>query len=152
MNLDEDRGTTMANTNDPYAKGREARRMKRKHILVINGDLPILDLVRELLTEEHYNVTTTNYVAETFEVIVALAPELLIVDLVYGEVAGWDLLERLTQHSATRGIPVVLTSTDKRLLALAAADPARFGTNEDLIIPFDIDDLIAAVVKLIGPP
>lgn len=142
----------MANTNDPYAKGREARRMKRKHILVINGDLPILDLVRELLTEEHYNVTTTNYVAETFEVIVALAPELLIVDLVYGEVAGWDLLERLTQHSATRGIPVVLTSTDKRLLALAAADPARFGTNEDLIIPFDIDDLIAAVVKLIGPP
>ncbi len=140
----------MANTNDSYAKGREARRIKRKHVLVVNSDLPILDLVRELLTEEHYNVTTTNYVAETFEIIVALTPELLIVDLVYGEVAGWDLLERLTQHSATRGIPIVLTSTNKHLLALAAADPARFGTNADLIIPFDTDVLVRLVSTLIG--
>ncbi len=140
----------MANTNDPYAKGREARRMKRKHILVVNSDVPILDLVRELLTEEHYNVTTTNYVAETFEVIVAFTPELLIVDLVYGEVAGWGLLERLTRHTATQSIPVVLTSTDERLLARAAADPARFGTNADLIVPFDIDVLVRLVSILIG--
>lgn len=125
--------------------------MRRKHVLAVNGDPPFLDLIRELLTDERYNVTTTNYVPETFDVIVALDPDMLIVDLVFGQLAGWDLLERLTQAISTRGIPILLTSTDRRLLDHAAADPAKYGTNKDLIIPFDIDDLLRAVAHAIGP-
>jgi CheY-like chemotaxis protein len=140
----------MTYTKPTYGPDEETQQMHRKHVLAVNGDPPFLDLIRELLTDERFNVTTTNYVPETFDVIVALEPDMLIVDLVFGEAAGWDLLERLTQAIATRGIPILLTSTNARLLERAARDPARYGTNKDMILPFDIDDLIRAVSDAIG--
>jgi hypothetical protein len=36
--------------------------MRRQHIFVVNGSAEFLDVVRELLQDEHYNVTTTNFV------------------------------------------------------------------------------------------
>jgi CheY-like chemotaxis protein len=94
----------------------EREQMARKHIFVVNGSAEFLDIVRDLLQDEQYNVTTTNFMPRTFEQIHALRPELLIIDLVVGQQAGWDLLERLRNEAITRGIPVIVTSTDKRLL------------------------------------
>jgi len=124
--------------------------MERRHVLAVNGDADFLDLVRELLQDEQYNVTTTNYVERTHDVITALAPDLVILDLVYGQPAGWDLLAELAEAAATRDIPVLVTSTNRDLLAEAVADPARYGTVRDLVKPFDIDVLLATVRELIG--
>jgi len=112
---------------------------------------PSLDLIRELLQDEQYNVTTTNYVAKTFDLIACLQPSLLIVDLVIGEVAGWELLGRLQHEAITRGIPVIATSTMQRLLDRAGADQERYGCNQYLVKPFDLDDLIDTIQRLIGP-
>lgn len=62
--------------------------MKRKHVYVVNGSPEFLDIVRQLLQAENYNVTTTNFVPLSFHAIEATQPELLIVDLVVGEAAG----------------------------------------------------------------
>ncbi|MGI8406086.1 MAG: response regulator [Thermomicrobiales bacterium] len=96
--------------------GIEHERMDRKHVLAVNGDPLFLDLIRELLQEEQYNVTTTNYVPKTFDLIACLQPSLLIVDLVIGEAAGWELLGHLQREAITRGIPVFATSTMQHLL------------------------------------
>ena len=42
--------------------------------------------------------------------------DLIIVDLVVGIRSGWDLLEELQRFASTSGIPVIVTSTDQRLL------------------------------------
>lgn len=73
----------------------------------------------------------------------------MIVDLVYGQRAGWDLLARLTRELATQGIQILLTSTDPFLLERAAADPEQFGTNRNLVVPFDIIDLTREVSELV---
>ncbi len=77
--------------------GRHAtpEQMKRKHVFVVNGSPEFLDLLRDFLQEEHYNVTSTNFVPRTFAQIRAAQPDLLLVDLVLGETAGWDLLAEL---------------------------------------------------------
>ncbi len=93
--------------------------MQRQHIFVVNGSADFLDVVRELLQDEHYNVTTTNFVPQTFKQIEIARPSLLIVDLIHGEMAGWDLLAELRQEAATRDIPVILVSTSKQLLEKA---------------------------------
>jgi CheY-like chemotaxis protein len=91
--------------------------MGRKHIFIVNRDPAFLELLRTLLQdEEDYNVTTTNFVPETFDQIVALEPSLLIIDLSIGEQAGWHLLERLEDEAIARKIPVIVVSTDQRLL------------------------------------
>ena len=128
----------------------EERQMQRKHVFCVNGAPEFLDVLRELFQEERYNVTTTNFVPNTQEMIEALRPDLVLVDLEVGLRAGWDLLEALTTSATTAGLPVVITSTDTRLLDVAVADPERFGGQAHLVKPLDIDNLIAVVRGLIG--
>ena len=129
----------------------EAVQQARKHIVCVNGAAEFLALLAELFSDERYNVTTTNYVPQTFAQVAALQPDLIIVDLVIGVHAGWELLEHLTQDGTTRDIPVVVTSTDQRILDEMHADPVRFGTHQQLVKPFDITTILGIVTDLIGP-
>ena len=122
----------------------------RQHILVINGDPDFLNLVRSLLQDERYNVTTTNFVPESFAMIDALQPALLIVDLVIGEQVGWDLLARLHAEAGTRGIPVIAVSWDEEELARARWEEQRYGARRVLRKPLDLHALLDAIDELIG--
>jgi DNA-binding response OmpR family regulator len=124
--------------------------MRRKHIFVVNGAPEFLDVVRELLQDEHYNVTTTNFVPESFATIQVAQPAMLIIDLVIGEKAGWDLLRELHDAASTNQIPILLISTTPTLLDDARDQHAGFGGDRYLLKPFDLDDLLAAVTDLIG--
>ena len=123
---------------------------QNKHVFVVNGSVVVLDLIRELLQSEHYNVTTTNYVPRTWDQVAALQPDLLMVDLVVGQHAGWDLLELLQQEAATQNIPVIVFSTDPNLLERAEQMRERFGGQGYLAKPFDIEELLHMVQRLIG--
>jgi DNA-binding response OmpR family regulator len=122
----------------------------RKHIFAINGAPEFLNIVRELFQDEHYNVTTTNYVPNSFDQIQALQPDALIVDIVVGQSAGWELLEQLNAAAATNGIPVLVISTNPHLLEQAREQAARFGTHCYLDKPFSLDDLLAQIRAMIG--
>ena len=128
----------------------EQRQMARKHVFAVNGALEFLDILRELLEDEHYNITTTNYVPNTYDQIAALKPDLLLLDLVVGVRAGWDLLQRLVKESATRRIPVVVFSTDPTILEEVQAQPERFGGQRFVRKPLDLDEVLQAVHELIG--
>jgi two-component system, OmpR family, response regulator VicR len=123
---------------------------ERQHILAINGDPDFLNILRTLLQDERYNVTTTNFVPESFDVIDALQPALLIVDLVVGAREGWDLLEKLHREAGTRGIPVIAVSWDDAELARVRWDEEKYGTRRVLRKPLDLHALIDTIDQLIG--
>jgi CheY-like chemotaxis protein len=125
--------------------------MRRQHIFVVNGAPAFLNLLRELLQDERYNVTTTNYLPDTFDQIEALTPDLLMVDVVVGQQAGWDLLDRLHQDAETRHLPVIVFSTAPALLGRARALDTPGGTRRFLAKPFDIEEVLTLVAALIGP-
>ena len=129
----------------------EQAQMERQHIFAVNGSPDLLDIIRELFQGEHYNVTTTNFVPQTFDQIAALRPSLLIIDLIVGVRTGWDLLERVGTDAATRGIPVVVVSTSAQVLDEVRADPARYGGQRFLRKPFDLEAVLRMVDELIGP-
>ncbi|MEA2525625.1 MAG: hypothetical protein QOF73_2852 [Thermomicrobiales bacterium] len=133
------------------AKRKEQVQMARKHVFVVDSAGAFLSLARDLLQDEAYNVTTTNYVPRTFDQIAALGPDLLVVDLAVGQRAGWDLLEQLQAGALTHDIPVVVTSTDPRMLARAERYRERFGGRRWFAKPYDLDGLLAAVRELTGP-
>ena len=122
----------------------------RKHIFVINGAPEFLNLMRDVFQDVRFNVTTTNYVPNSFDQIVALSPDALIMDIVVGQQAGWELLEQLHEAAATTGIPVLVVSTSPVLLDRAQAQAARFGTHHYLGKPFDLDDLLACIQEMVG--
>jgi len=80
-----------------------------------------------------------------------LRPALLLVDIVVYDRAGWELLARLRAAARTRGIPLVVRSTDPRPLARAQADPDRYGGDAFIEKPFDIATVLNAVRALVGP-
>ncbi|HEV2108233.1 MAG TPA: response regulator [Thermomicrobiales bacterium] len=128
----------------------EQTRGKNKHIFMVNRSAELLEVVRGLLQDEEYNVTTTNFVPETFDQVAALDPDLLIIDLVIGQRSSWALLERLTADATMHRIPIIVLSTNADLLEEAQADPARYGAQRFIRKPFDLEDLLSAVEELIG--
>ncbi len=140
----------MAGEDQAPMSAAEHQQQARKHIFVVNSSPDFLDFIRQLLQDEQYNVTTTNFVPRTFEQIDALQPDLLLVDLVAGQQAGWALLERLQAEAVTNRIPVVVTATDPRLMAQAEAQQARYGGQHFVAKPFDVDELLEAIQSLIG--
>ena len=122
----------------------------RKHIFVVNGSPDFLDIMRDLLQDEQFNVTTTNYVPDTFAQIEAAEPNLLIADLAVGEQAGWELLAELRKAATTREIPIILVSTTERLLQEARDHHAAFGGDRYLVKPFELEDLVTMIGDLVG--
>jgi DNA-binding response OmpR family regulator len=125
-------------------------REERKHVFAINGSPDFLNVIRELFQEEAYNVTTTNFVPNSFAQIAAVQPDALIVDVAVGERAGWALLEELHAGAATTGIPVLVLSTSPRLLENAQEQAERYGTHRYLDKPFDVEALLTHIRAMIG--
>ena len=123
---------------------------QRKHIFAINGAPEFLNVIRDLFQDEGYNVTTTNFVPNSFEQIAALHPDALIVDIVVGQRAGWELLEQVNAEAATTGIPVLIVSTDPRLLERALEQATRYGQNRCLIKPFGLDEILGHIREMVG--
>ena len=123
---------------------------RRPHVFAINSSPAFLNIVRELFQEEGYHVTTTNFAPNSFAQIEALQPDALIVDIAIGQEAGWDLLEQLDADADTAGIPVLIVSTDPRLLVRAAEHAARFGKHRFLAKPLDLDAMVKAIQEMIG--
>ncbi|CAA9559957.1 MAG: hypothetical protein AVDCRST_MAG70-1582 [uncultured Thermomicrobiales bacterium] len=128
----------------------EQTQMERQHIFAVNGSPDLLDVIRTLFQDENYNVTTTNFIPDTFDQIATAAPAVLIVDLVRGEEAGFNLLEQLSREDATRDLPIIVVSTSQAMIDEARAHPAQYGRRRFLRKPFDIDDLLTMVTDLVG--
>ena len=131
---------------DTTSIGRPERAQRaRPHIFVVNGTSAFLNLMRDLLQDEDYNVTTTNFVPATFAQIAAARPDVLIVDLAMGQWAGWDLLEALHADAATAGLPVIVVSTEDDYLEHAHALAARYGALVLLGKPFALEEMLALI-------
>lgn len=124
--------------------------LRRKHIFMVDSSRVFTEIIAELLSYERYGVTASDYVPEIFTQIAVLNPDLIIVDLVITEKAGWELLEKLELEALTQNIPVIVTSTNHLLLERALADKERYGFDNYLVKPFDLDVLLAAIEELIG--
>ena len=124
---------------------------RARHVLVLDDDREMLALLREVLEEESYRVTTEAAPSLQPAAVAALEPDLLLVDLRFGsERGGVELLQRLKGDPATRTIPVLVCSADHRQIEelhdqLLAWDCAI------LPKPFELQDLLAAVDACLAP-
>jgi CheY-like chemotaxis protein len=125
--------------------------MERGHVFVVNSDPAFLDVVRVLLQSERYNVTSTNLVLQTYAMVHASGAQAIVIDLATGQSALWALVAELMGDEATRALPVVMTSTDSRLLD--AAETRSWPTSGRFLLlkPFEPSLLADVVHGLIGP-
>jgi len=114
-----------------------------RRILVVDDEPGMLALIREVLEGAGYMVATLDRSTHVPEAIQAHAPDLLILDYMMPDRSGPDVIAELA-----------LLGVTPRLLLITAL-PVRLTSLEHHAIltkPFDTDDLVATVARIIGAP
>ncbi len=120
------------------------------HILVVDDDDAILDLLRLLLESEGYAVTTAASFQQARAAIAAKRFDLVLSDVRLPDAAPFVLLDQLAADPATAALPVLVCSGAVREIEQAAERLAHI-ESAVLLKPFDIDDLLASVSRLLAP-
>lgn len=116
-------------------------------IMVVNDTQEILDMFRDLLEYEGYEVVLYSYAIQDMDEIARHQPDLIILDYVFGaEVSGWQLLQKLKMRRDTAEIPVVICSAAKRQIEEIEGHLVAMGVGI-VLKPFNIDDLLKTVSK-----
>jgi DNA-binding response OmpR family regulator len=111
-------------------------------ILVVDNDLPIVDLISEVLVDEGYRVRVTTNSTEVLALVDMQRPALLLIDLHMPNMNGLEVINQL-HSSGYADIPVVLvTASSER-----SADMAKLDGREYLLKPFDLNELLACVMR-----
>jgi CheY-like chemotaxis protein len=114
-------------------------------ILVVNDTQEILEVFRQLLEEEGYEVILSSYPIYKSEEIEQLHVDLIVLDLIFGEErSGWQMLQLLKMQRSTASIPVVLCTASER----AVREMEGYLVAKNVLVvykPFEIDDLLKVI-------
>lgn len=115
------------------------------HVLVIDDDPELVALYREFLEDEGFRVTVEPSPGMHLASIQALAPDVILVDLLFAhEPRGYDLIARLKAHPATRDVPVLVCSADAYRLQELSEQLLAWDCGV-LLKPFSLDALLEAI-------
>ena len=118
-----------------------------RRVVIVEDDLPFLELERELLEHEGYNVYTLTAADNAHRLTRELRPDVVVLDLrLPGDIemdeAGWHVLDQHVLDPETRHIPVIVASgavnsIEARRPALTPRDSIRV-----LLKPYTLDQLL----------
>lgn len=121
-------------------------------ILVINDTQEILEIFREILEDEGYEVVLYSFAISDMREIERIKPDLIIADYLFGgERTGWQLLQKLKMRRATAKIPVVVCTA----ATIQVREIEGYLEAHGIALvpkPFDIDDLLLAVRRGLEAP
>jgi two-component system, OmpR family, response regulator VicR len=81
---------------------------KINHIIYVEDDPEIVDLVSLILTGHGYKVTGVYNGREGLKRIIEEKPDLVLLDLMIPELDGWGIFEKLKTCEATSNIPIII--------------------------------------------
>lgn len=120
-----------------------------KHILCIEDELEMIDLIRLILGRRGFEVTGANGGTEGLRMVRETLPDLVLLDLMMPDMDGWEVYQQMKAEDSTRGIPVIVVTAkaqniDKVLgLHIAKVD-------DYIAKPFSPQELLASVEKVLN--
>ena len=115
-------------------------------ILVVDDDATILWSVSELLELEGYVVATAANGAEALELTRNLRPGLVLLDMRMPVLDGWAYVREMRTTGLTPRIVIMTAAQDARRWA------DEIGADGYVPKPFEADDLIGTVERILGKP
>jgi CheY-like chemotaxis protein len=119
-----------------------------KKILIIDNDADVLDMIQEVLNYAGYEVVIKEGTDDIVALITEQKPDLVLIDFILNGVNGGEYCHRIKANPQTSSLPVIImTAYSKVLLSLG-----DYGCNGYLAKPFDLDELINQVNRLLAAP
>ena len=129
-----------ANTNDTVST-----RDRNPVVLVVDDDPDACGMVRNALQRDGINVVSASSGEQALALTRALRPAVMVLDILLGDMTGWDVLAAIRADPEHAELPVILctvTDPDRRTGLL--------GVVEHLTKPFDRDHLSHLVQRFVG--
>ncbi len=119
-------------------------------MLVVDDDDVIRQLITVNLELEGFEVVPAVDGQDCLDKVKAVAPDVVTLDVMMPRLDGLEAASRLRDDPETSGIKVVLLSARAQTADLRKGD--LVGVDAYLTKPFDPDDLISTVRRLVGLP
>lgn len=113
------------------------------HILILEDNQDILQLMTEVLEQEGYKVTGLTYCENIIKTVEEHQPDLVMLDFLLHGINGGELCHEIKSHTATRHLPVIIISGYPRVLQSLG----DYGSDAFVAKPFSVDELVSAVHK-----
>ena len=120
-----------------------------KHILCIEDEPEMIDLIRLILGRRGFDVTGATGGKAGLIAVREKLPDLVLLDLMMPDMDGWEVYQQMKADKSTRHIPVIVVtaraqSIDKVLgLHIAKVD-------DYIAKPFSPQELLNSVEKILG--
>ena len=125
---------------------------KATHVLVVEDEAALADLLKYNLEKEGYRVSVANDGEEALVVADESAPDLVVLDWMLPKAQGIEVCRRLRARQDTRNTPIVmLTARTEESDRIRGLD---VGADDYLTKPFSMNELLArlrAVMRRIRP-
>ena len=121
------------------------RRGPAKHVLIVEDDDRVREVLEEVLGGAGYRPIATQDGLEALDWLSSMPVDLIIVDILMPHLDGPGLIKQVRQTSQWAAIPILVLS------AFANLDRYQnLPVNGFLLKPFDLSDLLENVQKLVG--
>jgi two-component system, OmpR family, response regulator MtrA len=110
------------------------------HILVVDDDYYISDILKNVLEDEGFKVTVVSDGQEALEVFKNSGADLILLDIKMPGLDGYEVIEKLRQESQ---VPVIVLSGTRETDAVARM--MEKGANDYVTKPFRERELLARV-------
>lgn len=128
------------------ARQSTSRASETKKVLVVEDSEVIRRIISIILEGEGYEVLQAEDGTQVMDLVRRNRPHVVTLDLALREIDGREVLRQLKSDEETKQIPVIILSafTD----ALSSAE--RWYAADVISKPFDVDDLIARVQRVLN--
>ncbi|APB34180.1 ATPase, histidine kinase-, DNA gyrase B-, and HSP90-like domain protein [Gloeomargarita lithophora Alchichica-D10] len=116
-----------------------------KHILIVDDDTHIRELLKQELTQAGYHVQEARNGVEAIKQVGHNYPDLIILDVMMPEVNGFDVAAALKNNPTTANIPIIILS-----IVEDRQKGYRLGVDRYITKPFLMDNLLQEVNHLLA--
>lgn len=125
--------------------------MAKEHLLVVEDEEDILELLRYNLAKEGYRVTGALSGEEALRAARSSPPDLIVLDLMLPGMDGLTVCRELKQDARTREVPIIILTAKGEEADIVAG--LELGADDYVTKPFASDELVARVrARLRRPP
>jgi len=119
-----------------------------RHILCIEDETEMIDLIRIILGRKGFEVEGATGGEEGLKKIQEKKPDLVLLDLMMPDIDGWEVYQQMKADKTTRDIPViVVTAKAQNVDKVLGLQIAR--VDDYISKPFSPEDLLASVERVL---
>nr|ABV27377.1 two-component response regulator [Chloracidobacterium thermophilum] len=124
----------------------------KKHILVVDDDADIRELLTEVLAQNGYEVTAVEDGIGAMMLLKKCVPDLIILDVMMPVIDGTRLVEviRAADNPEMWQVPILICSASEKIEEILNSPEFNFAPEDCLRKPFEIADLLRRVAERVA--